>query len=36
VVRGDAAMKPREMLEMHMPKEAEIALAESLGEDLDD
>jgi hypothetical protein len=36
VVRGDAAMKPREMLEMHMPKQAEIALGEGVGDDADD
>jgi Protein of unknown function (DUF3710) len=36
VVRGDAAMKPREMLEMHMPMQAEVALTESMDPDLDD
>jgi hypothetical protein len=36
VVRGEAAMKPRDMLEMHMPRQAEIALAEASTDDLDD
>jgi hypothetical protein len=36
VVRGDAAMKPRDMLEMHMPQQVEIALGEELGHDDDD
>jgi uncharacterized protein DUF3710 len=36
VVRGDAAMKPRDMLEMHMPQQVEIALGEELGEGADD
>jgi hypothetical protein len=36
VVRGDAAMKPRDMLEMHMPQQVEIALGEELGDGDDD
>jgi hypothetical protein len=32
VVRGDVAMKPRDMLEMHMPQQVEVALGEELGE----
>jgi hypothetical protein len=36
VVRGDAAMKPRDMLEMRMPQQVEIALGEELGEGADD
>jgi uncharacterized protein DUF3710 len=36
VVRGDVAMKPRDMLEMHMPQQVEIALGEELGEVDDD
>jgi Protein of unknown function (DUF3710) len=36
VVRGDAAMKPRDMLEMHMPQQVETALGEELGEGDDD
>jgi Protein of unknown function (DUF3710) len=36
VVRGEAAMKPRDMLEMRMPRQAEIALAEASTDDLDD
>jgi Protein of unknown function (DUF3710) len=36
VVRGDAAMKPRDMLEMHMPQQVEIALGEGLDEGDDD
>jgi hypothetical protein len=38
VVRGDAAMKPRDMLEMHMPQQVEIGLGEELDEvdDVDD
>jgi hypothetical protein len=37
VVRGDVAMKPRDMLEMHMPQQVEIALGEELdeGDDVD-
>jgi hypothetical protein len=36
VVRGEAAMKPRDMLEMHMPQQVEIALGEELDEGDDD
>jgi hypothetical protein len=37
VVRGDVAMKPRDMLEMRMPRQVELALAEELDDgDLDD
>jgi Protein of unknown function (DUF3710) len=32
VVRGDVAMKPRDMLEMHMPQQVEVAFGEELDE----